>query len=135
MYGKALRVVAFAVLAMLAAAPLVCHLSRTAEPAAMTLVSSDADLDPMAYVRIPAATAAATSVSSTAVVSAPGPGGCTVTVGGEEKHGQWDGRSWCCVPRAGGDATCYNCDYYTCKNRLNVGAPGVPPREVEPAVP
>jgi hypothetical protein len=136
MYGKALRVIALAVLAVAAAAPLLWHAPGAAEPAGMTLVSSQGDLGLTQHIRVQAVPAAvAATVSSTAVVSTPDLNGCTVTVGGEEKHGRWDGRSWCCVPKSGGNETCYNCDYYTCKDRFNAVGPGMPPREVEPSVP
>jgi hypothetical protein len=146
MIGKALRVAVVAALAVAASAPLwpaaLATLAASAAPASgMTLVSSNQNLEPTAHIRVQAvpagldATQAGATVVGNGVVSTPDAGGCTVTVGGEEKNGRWDGRSWCCVPKSGGNETCYNCSYYACKDRVSFGGPGLPPAQFEPAVP
>jgi hypothetical protein len=145
MIGKALRVAVVAALAVAASAPLwpaaLAALAASPAPSGMTLVSSNQNLEPTAHVRVQAvpaglvATQSGATVVGNGVVSTPDAGGCTVTVGGEEKNGRWDGRSWCCVPKSGGNETCYNCSYYTCKDRVTFSGPGLPPAEFEPAVP
>ena len=59
------------------------------------------------------------------------PGGCTVTVNGEKKHGQWNGSSWCCLNKGTTSENCYNCDYHTCRNGWNVVGPGIGAAEFE----
>jgi hypothetical protein len=139
MIGKALRVAAVAALALAASTPL-WPAALAAPAGGLALVSSNQNLEPMEHVRVqpmPAGLTAAQAgtVVVNGVVAPPTTGGCTVTVGGEEKNGRWDGRSWCCVPKSGGNETCYNCAYYTCKDRVTFSGPGLPPAEFEPAVP
>src|SRR5664279_3917415 len=111
--------------AVLAAAAAVCWGGATASASASAIVAAA----PNAGSQQPAAAGQLDpSPSSSPVVSTPSPDppadACTVTVGGEKKHGRSDGSSWCCLSKGTIHEQCWSCTTYSLSDGWNLMGPG-----------